>query len=131
MDQICGICEPGAHLQTEELAAMYLALGLKQDQRESSIGGNGALLGAGHGLSVAPLGMKHGLYVAVDADFTNYKTLLAEYQRSNGSAINSAEDLVAILYAQHSANFVERLEGAFSVALWDAPHQRLVLAIDR
>ena len=75
--------------------------------------------------------MEHGLYVAADADFTNYDALLAEYQRSNGSAIGSAEDLVAVLYTRHGTNFVERLEGAFSLALWDAQRQRLVLAIDR
>src|SRR5271165_5072 len=131
MDEIYGICEPGAQLQKDELAMMYLATGLQQDRRESPIGGNGALLGAGHRLSVAPLAMEQGLYAAVDADFTNYNALLAEYQRSNGGAISSAEDLVAVLYARHGVNFVERLEGAFSLALWDAQHQRLVLAIDR
>src|SRR5271169_1247322 len=110
MDQIYGICEPGAQLQTDELAAMYLAAGLKQDGRESRIGGKGALLGAGHRLSVAPLAMEHGLYVAVDADLTNYNILLAEYQDSSGSAISSAEDLIAVLYAQHSLNFVEKPE---------------------
>jgi asparagine synthase (glutamine-hydrolysing) len=131
MDQIYGICEPGAQLQTDELATMCLAAGLKRDRRESPIGGNGALLGAGHRLSAAPLVMEHGLYVAVDADFTNYHALLAEYQRPNGSALSSAEDLVAVLYVRHGINFIERLEGAFSLVLWDAPHQRLVLAIDR
>ena len=131
MDQIYGICEPGAQLQTDELARMYLARGLKRDRGESSIGGNGALLGAGHRLSVLPLAKEQGLYVAVDADFTNYNALLAEYQRSNGGAISSAEDLVAILYALHGVSFVEQLEGAFSLALWDAQRQRLVLAIDR
>src|SRR5271166_4376852 len=131
MDQIYGICEPGAQLQTEELAAMHLAARQKRDRGESSIGGNGAFLAAGHRLSVAPMGKHHGLYVAADADFTNYDALLAEYQSSNGSAISSAEDLVVVLYAQHGMNFVERLEGAFSLALWDAQRQRLVLAIDR
>src|SRR5271165_4573949 len=131
MDQIYGICEPGAQLQTEELAAMHLAARQKRDRGESSIGGNGAFLAAGHRLSVAPMGKHHGLYVAADADFTNYDALLAEYQSSNGSAISSAEDLVVILYAQHGMNFVERLEGAFSLALWDAQRQRLVLVIDR
>ena len=131
MDQICGICEPGAQLEIHELAAMYLAAGLKQDRRESPIGGNGALLGAGHRLRVAPLALEHGLYVAVDADLTNYNTLLAEYQGSNGSAISSVEDLVSVLYARHGLNFVEKLEGAFSLALWDAQRQRLALAIDR
>src|SRR5271165_919747 len=131
MDEIYGICEPGAQLQTHELAMMYLATGLQQDRRESPIGGNGALLGAGHRLSVAPLAMEQGLYAAVDADFTNYNALLAEYQRSHGGAISSAEDLVAVLYARHGVNFVERLEGSFSLALWDRQRRRLVLAIDR
>src|SRR5271165_4869870 len=129
MDQIYGICDPGAQLQTDKLAAMSLAAGLKQ--RESPIGANGTLLGAGHPLSIPPFGIEHSLFVAVDADLTNYDELLGEYQRSNGSAISSAEGLVAVLYERLGLNFVEKLEGAFSLALWDSQRQRLTLAIDR
>ena len=131
MSEIYGICEPGAQLQAHELEPLSLATRLRGGRREPPIGGNGVWLGAEHRLTVPPLSFEHGLFVAADADLQNYSALLAEHQRSNGHGISSNEDLVAALYARYGLNFVERLEGAFSLALWDPQRQRLVLAIDR
>jgi asparagine synthase (glutamine-hydrolysing) len=39
--------------------------------------------------------------------------------------------IIPHLYEEHGPAFVERLEGMFAVALWDAPRRRLVLARDR
>ena len=67
----------------------------------------------------------------MDADLVNSRLLVAEHEKSHGAAIRSAAELVAVLYAQYGLSFVERLEGAFSLAVWDPECQRLVLAIDR
>ncbi len=82
-------------------------------------------------MDVSQLGVGHGLFVAVDADLYNSSLLLGEHGSANGSSISSIGELVSALYVRYGLKFVERLEGAFSVALWDPEQQRLVLAIDR
>src|SRR5271166_363595 len=131
MSGIYGICEPGVQLQTRELEPMSLAMRVKEEHRKLPIAGDGALLGASHRLNGSSLGVGHGSFVAVDADLCNSSALLAENERANGGSTVSIGELIANLYAQYGLNFVERLEGAFSVALWDPKQQRLVLAIDR
>ena len=39
--------------------------------------------------------------------------------------------MIPHLYEEHGLRFVDRLEGMFAVALWDASRERLVLARDR
>src|SRR5208283_884123 len=130
MNGIYGICEPGIQLQPDELEPMSVGATL-EDQQELSVGGNGVLLGRANRLNSASLGVGHVLFVAVDADLCNSSALLAENERVNGGSISSIGELVGVLYARYGLSFVERLEGAFSVALWDPKQQRLVLAVDR
>src|SRR5271165_4704799 len=127
MNGIYGICEPGVQLQPDELEPMSLST----RSMEFPIGGNGALLGIAHRSNGLSLGVGHGLLVAVDADLSNSSALLAENENVNGGSISSIGELVGVLYARYGLSFVERLEGAFSVALWDPKQQRLILAIDR
>ena len=131
MSGIYGICEPGVQLQIHELGPMSLAMPPRQDQSELPIGGNGALLAVAQGLNGQRLGVGHGSFVAVDADLHNSAALLAENASANGGSIGSIAELVAALYARYGLNFVEKLEGAFSLAVWDPQQQRLVLATDR
>ena len=39
--------------------------------------------------------------------------------------------MIPHLYEEHGPGFVERLDGMFALALWDAPRERLLLARDR
>jgi asparagine synthase (glutamine-hydrolysing) len=131
MSGIYGICEPGAQLQSHELEPMSLAMRLKEEQGEQPIGGDGALLSVAPGLSATSHDAAYGSFVAVDADLVNVSQLFAEHEKWHGSSIRSTAEVIAILYAQYGLSFVERLEGAFSLAVWDPQRQRLVLAIDR
>jgi asparagine synthase (glutamine-hydrolysing) len=130
MSEIYGICEPGAQLQPDDLEPMWLALGAA-GRKELPLGGMGALLGATSHLTAVSLEAARGSVVAVDADLLNYDALISEHTSSNGTGVSSVAELVSLLYAQQGVSFVERLEGSFSLALWDSACQRLVLAIDR
>src|SRR5271157_4323419 len=131
MSGIYGICEPGIQLQTRELEPMFLAMRVKEEHRKQPLGGDGALLDAAPGLNPASVAAAYGSFVAVDADLCNTSQLFAEHERSQGGTVRSVADIVAALYVRYGLNFVERLEGAFSLAVWDSQRQRLVLAIDR
>ena len=52
---------------------------------------------------------------------------------ANGHVLHGKGDTATLphLYEEHGVGFVERLDGMFALAVWDAPQQRLVLARDR
>ena len=52
---------------------------------------------------------------------------------ANGHRVRGSGDTPVIphLYEEHGPGFVERIDGMFAIALWDAPRQRLLLARDR
>jgi asparagine synthase (glutamine-hydrolysing) len=58
---------------------------------------------------------------------------LREDLASHGHEVRGRGDTPVIphLYEEYGPGFVERLDGMFAIALWDAPHRRLVLARDR
>lgn len=128
MSGIYGICEPGVQLAPHEVDLMAAATRVGEDRVEPPIGGKDALLGVAHRWNTPPVSAEHGLFIAVDADLCNYNLLLAQNADSN---ISSVGKLVALLYVRYGPNFVEKLEGAFSLALWDSQNRRLVLAVDR
>jgi asparagine synthase (glutamine-hydrolysing) len=72
------------------------------------------------------------VHVVYNGEAYNFKALRAELEQQ-GHRIPGHGDtaLVPHLYEQHGLGFVERLEGMFALALWDATRERLVLARDR
>jgi asparagine synthase (glutamine-hydrolysing) len=82
-------------------------------------------------LGYQPVANEPGDVVAVlNGELYNFPELRAELA---GHEVRGRGDTPVIphLYEEHGVGFVERLDGMFAIALWDAPRQRLVLARDR
>ena len=131
MSGIYGICEPGVQLQRYEVELMASATRVSKNRGEPPIGGKGVMLGVVCGSNAPSLSEGHGLLAGIDADLSNYDNLVAEHKQSNGGGRVSSAELAALLYGRCGLDFVERLQGAFTLALWDAEQQRLVIAVDR
>jgi asparagine synthase (glutamine-hydrolysing) len=67
-----------------------------------------------------------------NGELYNFAALRQELAAS-GHVVRGTGDTPVIphLYEEHGTSFVERLEGMFTLALWDAARSRLVLARDR
>src|SRR5438105_8086972 len=78
-----------------------------------------------------PVANETGDVAAVfNGELYNYRELRASLR---GHEVRGTGDTPVLphLYEEHGLGFVERLDGMFAVALWDAPRRRLVLARDR
>ncbi len=84
-------------------------------------------------LGYQPVANETGDVVAVfNGELYNFLELRDELA-SRGHEVRGRGDTPVIphLYEEYGPHFVERLEGMFAIALWDAPRGRLVLARDR
>lgn len=72
------------------------------------------------------------IQVVFNGEIYNYQVLRKELQ-ALGHQFKSASDTEVIVrgYEQWGVNAVDRFEGMFAFAVWDANHQRLFLARDR
>jgi len=80
-----------------------------------------------------PLSNEDGtLSLIANGEIYNYQALRSELT-AQGHRFRTASDCETIihLYEQHGDAFVERLNGMFAFALWDARRQRLLLGRDR
>jgi asparagine synthase (glutamine-hydrolysing) len=84
-------------------------------------------------LGYQPVASEGGDVVAVfNGELYNFPALRAELA-ARGHEVRGRGDTPVIphLYEEYGTSFVERLEGMFAIALWDAPRRRLILARDR
>ncbi|HET7572835.1 MAG TPA: asparagine synthase (glutamine-hydrolyzing) [Gaiellaceae bacterium] len=80
-----------------------------------------------------PVSGESGDVTAVfNGELYNYAELREELTAA-GHRVRGTGDTPVLphLYEEHGAAFVERLDGMFAIALWDAPRERLLLARDR
>src|SRR5262245_26538470 len=90
-----------------------------------------AIIDVEHGAQ--PLANEHGdVLVVCNGEIYNHRALREHLGRA-GHRFRTGSDAEVIphLYEEHGLDFVDRLEGMFGLALWDARARRLVLARDR
>lgn len=132
MSGICGICQPGRDIPRADLESMLSRLALADETQRDIVAGPSTALGVARRWTFQQAGGTETIRVAVDADLQNLDEISALLANKGiePAPLSLAQQL-AWLYQLEGAGFVERLRGAFSLALWDESAQRLLLAIDR
>jgi hypothetical protein len=126
---ICGICQPGRKFLRGSLSRMLAAVALPGDEKPSEVTGPDFALGIiprwpGQQLAAIP-----GVKLVLDAEIVNtdeWNDILARTGLSTNQM--SLGEKVAWLYVLLGLDFLGRLEGSFSLALWDEKQSRLLLA---
>jgi asparagine synthase (glutamine-hydrolysing) len=139
---VCGICglyspsgQPPAEL-VDEMRARIRHRGPDQgstDALGACVLGHQRLQVIDPELGYQPVANETGDIVAVfNGELYNFLELRDELA-SRGHEVRGRGDTPVIphLYEEYGPRFVERLDGMFAIALWDASHRRLVLARDR
>ena len=140
---VCGIAAPGGGLDgawaSLHVRAMVDALAHRGPDDSGVHRTGAAVIGASRlairGLAdgrqpmVDPVS---GLVVVCNGEIDNHASLRS-WLDARGRAVGPSTDVAVIpgLYLELGASFVERLSGAFAIAIWDPREDRLVLARDR
>src|SRR5262249_44153114 len=136
---ICGLLAPSGPPDPALVERMNAAL-VHRGPDEGSVDGFGRCVLGNRRLQVIdlvtgsqPVANEDGTVVAVfNGELYNFPELREELGRA-GHAVRGTGDTRVIphLYEEQGPRFVGRLSGMFALALWDARHERLVLARDR
>jgi asparagine synthase (glutamine-hydrolysing) len=136
---ICGLYSPSGHPPPAVVDAMRARIrhrGPDQgstDAFEACVLGHQRLQVLDPELGYQPVANERGDVVAVfNGEIYNFAELRRELA-ARGHEVRGRGDTPVIphLYEEYGPSFVERLEGMFAIALWDAREQRLLLARDR
>lgn len=142
---MCGIAgiavAPGARVDLTVLKQMTRTLRLRGPDDEGYFVDEAGGAGLGHRrLSIIdlegghqPLGTADGqIQVVVNGEIYNFVALREELQgRGHRFQTRSDSEVVVHGYAEWGEAVIERLDGMFALAIWDARARRLVLARDR
>ena len=136
---IAGIHAPGGDADPRLVAAMAERMAHRGPDGRGSYEAPGIALGMRRLAIIDPQGGHQPLFneredvVAVfNGELYNHAELRAELER-RGHRLRSGSDgeVIPHLYEEHGIGFVERLNGIFAIALWDARSQTLHLARDQ
>jgi asparagine synthase (glutamine-hydrolysing) len=132
MSGICGICEPHGVVPGDCLDRMLTSLTLSGEEQSESVSNRSTALGVVRKWPGQQAASVQGVRIAIDADLNNASELrgMLQVKEVDASGIALAE-VLAWHYVISGPDFIEKLEGAFAIALWDETEQRLLLAIDR
>lgn len=111
---------------------MLTSLGMPGETGHGTARAEGAAFGVARRWDFQQVSEAGDILVAADAELVNGPALASELAASGcRSQFHSTAHLIAALYRSFGESFVEKLEGAFSVAVWDVRARRLLLATDR
>jgi len=129
---ICGIYQSGSEKLKLRVDPMLSALALPDEQECGSVSRRSIALGVARRWPGQQVGKIADILIAVDADLTNVDQIkeTVSAKVANADRIELA-DILAWLYVIQGTDFLDKLRGQFSIALWDEREQRLLIAIDR
>jgi asparagine synthase (glutamine-hydrolysing) len=111
---------------------MLTSLGTPGETGRGAARADGAAFGVARRWEFQQVSEAGDILVAADAELVNGPALARELGSSGcRTPFHSTSDLIAGLYRSFGESFVGKLEGAFSVAVWDVRARRLLLATDR
>jgi asparagine synthase (glutamine-hydrolysing) len=132
MSGICGICEQGVQIATESLDAMLAALTLEGESGSKRQVGRSFALGVAQRWPFQQVASLDGVRIAIDADLLSDDDIRAARLKAGADQESTwLAKHVAELYLRHGEAFLEKIHGAFALALWDENAMRCMLAVDR
>lgn len=128
MSGICGVVwKDGAGRAAETLAAMVRALSGEGASEVEKAVADGAGVAVCRRFSSQQLHQTPSSLVVCDAGLVNAAELAEEIGEHRGR--NTAA-LIAALYERFGGDFVAKLQGAFSILIWDRREHKLLAAVD-
>ena len=125
---ICGIANSnGERPRVDQIQAMVSALGLRRAENHPYQATTSAGFGVTFGAPTASLYSNERIIVACDAEI--YGDNLAA--KDNKQLNTDPASIIAELYLRDGEQFLEKLDGVFSIALWDESEHKLLLVRDR
>lgn len=136
---IAGIVDVGGRVDRLTVDRMCDAMTHRGPDAEGRFSDPGIVLGMRR-LAVIDLENGHqpvfnedkSVVVVLNGEIYNFESLRADLERQGHRFRSRADTEVLVhLYEEHGPRLVDHLRGMFSLALWDRPRRRLLLARDR